>query len=827
VQKLFTGGPPESACGSVTFVYVVAEKKGRTRVPIRRKGSTESNPEVFFAYSADQPLVAETMRNAAERIARRSRVPTITWEVLSVEGQLVVPEVLRTIDQVKVVVAEVGSLNSNVLFEVGYALSRGKYVMLCIDETDNDATRNWRELGVLGGVGYTGYGGSSEEFAVKFETLRPDLKKSRLWEDLLVTGGVSPREPRSLFYMESGLRGDAERSLDRVLLRRSNLSVIDVSSDESGLAPLSWYSVRVYRSSAALVHLRGPARTRAKIHNARASLLAGMAAGLDLPLLMVADDSYIVPFDYRDMLLSYHTARQLTEVTDAWLNALPTPGAAGNGRTTGRRELAAELPVRRFGEYVAENEQDELAEYFVQTGEYDSVLASQSAVFVGRKGTGKTANMLRASEELGADRRNLVVVIKPSGYELESMLEVLSRLPRRDLAEYLLDSLWRYLLYTEIAYAAKREAENRPAGIASGSPMDALRAYLDSEAFPSSPDFAVRLEGVIASMVDDITTLPTGVADFQAWVTSKLHSRQVLELRDLTGHALKDKSRVAIFIDNLDKAWERDADRELQSRLILGLLTAVGKVERELRKGTSWNESITASLAVFLRADIFDVVRQHAREPDKITTLEVKWNDPELLARIIEDRYVAQRGEGTQPASLWADLFCPSVRGKDTRSYLLTRSLPRPRDLVYLCNSAILTATNRRHQRIEPEDIESAELQYSSFAFDALLVEGSTNEELDNVLFEFAGSAPLITQDEALALISRAAVTTTREEIFSKLLRANFLGLEVADNIFEYISDDRSERRASVLSRRLTGVRGAPSRVTVHPAFRPYLGIAD
>ncbi len=796
-------------------------------MPTRRKSVAATDPEVFFAYGADPPLVAETMRRAAERVAQRTRLSTTTWEQLAVDGRLVVPEMLRTIDEVKVLVADVGSLNSNVLFEVGYAISRAKYVLLCLDETDTEATRNWRELGVLNGIGYTNYGGSSDELASKFDEIRPDLKKSRLWEDLLVTGGVSPREPRTLFYMMSGLRGDAERSLDRLLLRRSNLSVIDVSGDESGLAPLSWFSVRVYRSSAALVHLRGPARTRARIHNARANLLAGMAAGLDLPILMVADESFVPPFDYRDLLLLYGTARQLSDATDKWLNGLPTPGAAGTGRVIGRRELAAELPVRRFGEYVAENEQDQLADYFVETGEYESVLASQSAVFVGRKGTGKTANMLRASEELGSDRRNLVVVIKPSGYELESMLEVLGKLPRRDLADYLLDSLWRYLLYTEIAFAATREAESRPAGIASGSPMDALRAYLDSGAFPGNPDFAVRLEGIIASMVEDSDDLPAGVADFQAWVMSKLHSRELAELRVLAGHALSDKARIAVFIDNLDKAWERDADRELQSRLILGLLSAVGKAERELRRESSWNKSVGVTLAVFLRADIFDVVRQHAREPDKITTLEVKWNDPELLARIIEDRYVAQRGEGTEAASLWADLFCPSVRGKDTRSYLLTRSLPRPRDLVYLCNSAILTATNRRHQRIEAEDVESAELEYSSFAFDALLVEGSTNEELDSVLFEFAGSASSMPQEEAMALIARVATSTSPNAIFSKLLRANFLGLEVNDDIFEYISDDRSERRASVLSRRLADGRGESARVTVHPAFRPYLGIAD
>lgn len=110
------------------------------------------------------------------------------------------------------------------------------------------------------------------------------------------------------------------------------------------------------------------------------------------------------------------------------------------------------------------------------------------------------------------------------------------------------------------------------------------------------------------------------------------------------GRALKDRRRVALLTDNLDKAWERGSDREMQSRIILGLLSAVGRMEKDFRKDDGWRERVNVSLAVFLRADIFDFVRQHAREPDKITTLQVRWDDQELLARLIDDRYVAHRG---------------------------------------------------------------------------------------------------------------------------------------------------------------------------------------
>jgi hypothetical protein len=783
----------------------------------------DTRPEVFFAYPGQSALLAETMRKSAEKLATRSGLAVSTWEDLEVDGRLVLGRILEAIDHSKVVVAEVGSINPNVLFEVGYAIAAGKQMLLCVDNTDTSAAKNWRDLALLGSIGYTSYQGSSDALVGRYLEQRPDLKTEELWEDLLVAGGVGPREPRTLFYMPVGLRGDAGKQLDRTLMARRNLSINTADEEEQGLAPLSWYAVQIYQSNAAMIHMRGPARVRASLHNARASLLAGMAAALKLPTLMVADETFEPPLDYRDMLYRYPTAKALGERVSSWLDQLPD---ATTARAAGRRQLAVELPVRRLGEYVAENEQDELPDYFVETGQYHAVLDSTAAVFIGRKGTGKTANMLTAAETLASDRRNLVTVIKPSGYELEGLVAILARLPEREVADYLLDGVWRFMLVTEIAAAAIREAEGRPAGIASGSPMDALRAYMEGIGFEAEANFAVRLERLLDELLRELDSLPSGVTDGQAWLNERLHSTSMHELRALMGPALKDRQRIALLIDNLDKAWERDADREQQSRMILGLLAAVGRVERDFRREVGWRERVNVTLAVFLRADIFEVVREHAREPDKIRTLQVEWGDKDLLARIIEDRYVAQRGEDAKPAELWSDFFCDEVRGRPTRDYLTWRSLPRPRDLVYLSNACILTAANHRRSRIEEVDVIAAEQDYSRFALDALMVEGSSSEELDDVLFNFAGADAVMSVSDARAAIGEVAGVDI-DATFSRLLRANFLGLEVRDGVFEYPAAEASERRALRLAERMSRDLGREASVTVHPAFRPYLGIQE
>lgn len=763
------------------------------------------------------------MREAARKLGERTELSVKTWEALRVDGRLIIGEVLRAIDGASTVVAEITDLNANVLFEIGYALAADKQVVLCLDTTDSRARKNWKEFGLLTSVGYTPYEASSETLVTEFIRSRPDLRADSLWEELLISGGVGPRRPRTLFYMPLGSRADVGKAVDRILLARKNLSVATADEEEQGIAPLSWYAVQIYQASAALLHLRGPQRARSLMHNARSSLFAGMAHALKLPTLLVAEQSFDPPLDYKDLLYRYPTAKALASYADSWLDELPSDHDL---LSAGRRKLAAELPFRRFGEYVAENEQDQLAEYFVETGQYDRVLSSQTAVFIGRKGTGKTANMITASETLSRDRRNLVTVIKPSGYELESLLAILDHLPERETVDFLLDGLWRYMLMTEIASAAVREAEGRPAGIASGSAMAALRAYLEEFDGGYELNFAVRLERLVDELTAELDSLPNGVEDSQAWLSQKLHAAALVDLRKLMGEALHTRERVAVLIDNLDKAWERGADRQQQSRMILGLLSAVGRVERDFRKETAWRESVHVTLAVFLRADIFDEVRKHAREPDKISTLQVEWDDQELLARVIEDRYVAQH-EGSSPEELWLNYFCESVSGRSTREFLLWRSLPRPRDLVYLCNACVLNAINHKNQRIEEADVLAAQEDYSRFAFDALRVEGATSDELDDVLLQFAGAPHTMPMSEAIELISEGAESSTADALFSKLLRANFIGLETDEDRFDFPAAEQTEKRARVLATRVEKTLSREPRVTVHPAFRPYLGIKD
>lgn len=364
--------------------------------------------QVFVAYPAKDPLVAETMRNAAGLVEARSAVQCLPWEQMGDAGTVVVNRILEEIDRSRFVLAEISAMSPNVLFEVGYAIATCKHLLLAYDETDVSTERNWENVGLLRGIKYIEYGGSSERLAQRVIQAIPTLDgMPTIWNDLELQI-KDPQHARSLFLYPSTFHRDDARAIDRLLNSRGDLSIARADEDERGYAPLSWYVNEIYKATAAIFHLLGPQRARSLVHNARGSLLAGIARGRERSILIVAERTYEPAFDYQDLAYLYGTAKALSERVNTWLDDLPT-SSVGSG-PTGKLHLRVELPIS-FGEYVAEAEQDELPDYFVETAEYKLVLESGNAVFVGRKGTGKTATMLLAANELALDKRVLVTVI--------------------------------------------------------------------------------------------------------------------------------------------------------------------------------------------------------------------------------------------------------------------------------------------------------------------------------------------------------------------------------------------------------------------------------
>lgn len=538
---------------------------------------------------------------------------------------------------------------------------------------------------------------------------------------------------------------------------------------------------------------------------------------------MVAEEGFISPLDYQDMLFTYATSFELNNRVDAWLENLPK--VPGSNKRLGRLAMDVEMPVRSFGQYVAENEKAELNDYYIETNEFEAILSGRANVYVGRKGTGKTATMIQSVEELRKDRRNLVVPIKPSSYDLSNLLELLEKLSTGKQNNYLLMQLWSYLICTEIAIRATSHAKSLPAGTGGSDALARLEELLDGMGVDAESDFSTRFDLVVDELLSYHSGFPDGgvpVAD----LSDSLRIKWMTSLQGGIREVLHGFDRVAVVIDNLDKTWEAGVNYELVSQFLLALLTTGGKLQHNFHKSSKGSPSINLTLAIFLRTDIYDVMTTFAREPDKINPQSVQWQDQELLVRVLEDRYAVNRDRkrSGQP-DMWAEVFCKEVRGMSCRDYVLWRVLPRPRDIIYFGNAGITTAINRRHGIVEESDLVFAENEYSKFAVEALLVESQAQGfDLEEALYEFAGldstiSASLI--DEMLSPHGDAV------DLRSWLIKSSFLGVEISDGDFVHIEGDTATRRKLIAAERLASRLGRPMRFRVHPAFRPHLDIRD
>uniref|UniRef100_UPI003F4953ED P-loop ATPase, Sll1717 family n=1 Tax=Paenarthrobacter nicotinovorans TaxID=29320 RepID=UPI003F4953ED len=773
---------------------------------------------IFFAYAGTPSLRAETLRAVITSLGDHGVVAS-GWESLGIEGQVLITTICEAIDASSAVIADVSTMNSNVLFEAGYALAKNKVLWLALDETDVNASKVWNDLSLLSTVGRSGYKGNSEDLTARILNQRPDLADPKLFDTLLA--GATGREASAVFAPALPIKTNAATSLSKMLERDTTLKILG-SSDDLGLAPLHFYVREIYRSSAAIFHLLPPTRVRASEHNARASFLAGVAYGLELPLLMVVETGFVPPLDYKDLMFIYPTSAALQEHVKSWLANLPKP--SGSNKRLGRLALDIELPIRSFGQYVAEYEVDELNDYFIETSEFKSILEGKAKVFVGRKGTGKSATMTQAVVELRKDRRNLVVPIKPSSYELTGLLELLQRLKTTSSSDYLVSNLWMFLIYTEIAIHTVRAARLKPAGISEGTPARFLEIELENLGVDLDSALADRLEDVVNDLLGQKID---PAEDEKQFIANGIRVHALTNLKRALRTALHEFGRVAVLIDNLDKAWEHGADYKLMSKFLLTLLSTAGKMEKEFLRGDRDNNPVNLTLSVFLRTDIFDVMSSFAREPDKIGQLSVHWQDQELLARVLEERYGAAKVKGKKHngAQLWHDVFVADVKGTPTRDYMLWRTLPRPRDLIYFANAALTTAINRKHESIQEADIVLAESQYSKFAIEALVVESEAEEfDLEEILYEFAGMDSTLSEEELREALS---VVDNPDEVKSWLIKTSFLGIEIADGDFIHVEGDTAARRKLKVAERLSKRSERPVQFRIHPAFRHYLDVRD
>lgn len=279
-------------------------------------------------------------------------------------------------------------------------------------------------------------------------------------------------------------------------------------------------------------------------------------------------------------------------------------------------------------------------------------------------------------------------------------------------------------------------------------------------------------------------------------------------------------------MDNLDRAWSIGGqDRSIQTRLILGLLEFQNTITRELYLSEG-----AIRILVFLREDIFADVMKDASEPDKVRLVlqHIVWRSEAQLVEILEKRFAACSPNPTS-GSVWDTLFCREIRGVDTKQYLLSHIIPRPRDLIHVVRTAIDNSVGRAHSRIEADDILDALKDYYQFLLDNMFTEyGPYLSTLRELVKSFSGRDASHNAFQLWRTVRKqiGSIHAFGESI-EFLFRVSFLGIERQQSAeFAYTNDD-AERLLPVVRRGLRWLDLGRTRFVVHSAFRAGLEIDD
>ena len=239
----------------------------------------------FFGYPSYPPTIGESIRQAANEINSSGLVKITIWEDLSVTGNIIIKNILDEIDKSDIFCIDLTGLNPNVMFELGYAIVKNKKIWIILDNSVPKNKEVFEKLRIFTNIGYSSYTNSrqiSDKFYSDFESLD---KKQTLLEQL-IGSTIKNSDTGSLFYLKSPLDTEASVQISRRVANSPLPQVIDDPQEVTNRY-LPWYAEQIYSSVCVVCHLISPEMEDAVLHNAKYSLVSGMALGMGKDLIML------------------------------------------------------------------------------------------------------------------------------------------------------------------------------------------------------------------------------------------------------------------------------------------------------------------------------------------------------------------------------------------------------------------------------------------------------------------------------------------------------------------------------------------------------------
>lgn len=786
--------------------------------------SNTINKYGFFAYGSDYSHSGEFIEEAIKQINKSGNYILIeSWKPLRIAGKLIISEILNKIESADFLCADLTGLNDNVLFEIGFAIGRKKPVFLIHDTSITSSVTRYNELNLLSTIGYSNYT-NTDDIVNGILHHKPHEDNSDIIASIFKTAELLTTD-KILFYLKSQHTTNYNQFIVNKIEDYGFTYLVD-DPEEIKVRSLSWYLSHLLSIPSVLIEFSSTKRSGFELHNSKCALVAGIAYGLDIKTQMIVEEYYETPIDYRELLKKFHNKDTCKVAIEPFFSSLLTtlPKLFANKKVEPKpnRQLTT-IQKLQFGEVIAEHESDYLYDYYISTAHDQNLIKTEHNIVVGRKGSGKTATLYYLAQKLARNVHNDVCVIKPINFELDGIISLLSTLDDDFQKGYIIESIWKFLIYSEIARTIYLKIKDKPEYALSTIDNDIITFVGENKEIILT-DFSTRIEQELESLHG-----AQGMAnqsEFRLKISNILHDNIIKELKELIVKYYGKKQKLVVLIDNLDKSWRKHSSIDLIGKFILGLLGVIGRISKEL-KGKGQNiHQFDFHLIIFLRSDIFRYLMRIAREPDKIEYTKLVWDDPEVFFRIINERIsVLNEDESITPTYFWRELIVSDYGALPIRDFLIQNIIPRPRDIIYFFTTIKNIAVSRGHTKIEEVDIQKGFKEYSNWLFTSVIVEnGITLNQMHNFMYNLMGENVILTKEKIINLMQLSDISTDSNEnieyFIDRLISLTIIGCETKPNHFEFLYDFEVEEKNKTLARKL-----GTDRYRIHNAFVPYLEI--
>ncbi len=763
----------------------------------------------FFAYPSAVSLVVQTIRTAAIQLAGIK-----TWEELDIPGKFITTEILSEINESDFLLADISRLNFNVVYEIGFAIGRKKRVVLFKNTAVSDETPTIQEVGIFDTLGYKTYSTSGE--------LSAYLRQLSDVTPLPIDGPLNEKSP--LYIVQPKTKTDHDGYLI-ASIKKSRLYYRSYDPTENSRLAGPDAIKNVAQSAGVILHFLPGELVDAKVHNIRSAFVAGLADGMEKRSLFVQTGETPIPIDLRDFVTQCGIQKDFKDAVDRLADQVYEDRGT-QVRRVGRTGNA--LAAVDLGASAAENEITSLGEYYVEIDAFRRALRKEVRLVTGRKGSGKTAIFFMLRDRVRAQKSNVVLDLKPEGYQLMKLKDAVVDYLSGGTMEHTITAFWEYLLWLEMCHRiieVDRELHKRNHEIY--GPYQRLKELYSADGYSGEGDFSERLKDLMRHIVQAIEVNYEEGKNQElsvAQITELIHRHDLQSLKRALIDYLAHKESLWLLFDNVDKGWASQGVSAEDLVIVRSLIEATRKIERELQKS-----SLSAHTIVFLRNDVFEHLVNTTSDRGKETRANVDWDDPEMLREMLRRRLARNldADKNTDFDTLWRSICVSSVDGQDSIEFLIQRCLMRPRSLLDLIGHCRGYALNLGHDKISGEDISKG---CNAFSNDLL---AEINLEIRDVfpnaqdlLYAFIGSRPTLEREELRkALAGHDVPEEDLAGVVNLLLWFGFLGFQWTDGSVRYIYSFMYNMK--VLQGTHDKLLAAGTvKYSINPAFAPALGIS-